>query len=132
MSQEDVEIVRSIYEAFNRGDVASARDMLHPDAEMHQPPEVPDAESYYGRDELVRGVELVAAEFDEFRLEPQEIAAAGDGVIVRVHVSGTGKASGIATEIEFFHAWTVRDGMPHRCAVRTTRADALEAVGLAE
>ena len=38
MSQENVEIVRSMYEAFNDGDRERAITHLHPDAELHQPP----------------------------------------------------------------------------------------------
>jgi hypothetical protein len=31
----------------------------------------------------------------------------------------------------FFHVWTFRDGKPWRCIVRSTREEALRAVGLA-
>jgi ketosteroid isomerase-like protein len=131
MSRENVEVVRSMYEALNRGDVAGAKEALHPDAELHQPLEAPDADSYYGRDEFERGLALWLSEFDEPRFEPQESTEAGDCVIMRVRVSGRGKASGAETTAEFFHAWTVRDRKPYRCFVRSTRAEALEAVGLA-
>lgn len=121
-----------MYEAFNRGDVANATEMLHPDPELHQPPEAPDADSYYGRDEFVRGFRLWLSEFDAPRFEPEEITEAGDYVIMRVRVSGTGKASGIETTAAFFHAWTVCDGKPRRCVVRSTRAEALDAISLME
>jgi ketosteroid isomerase-like protein len=130
MSQENVEIVRGMYEAFNRGDVASAMGSLHPDAELHQPPEVPDADSYYGRDEWARGFGLWLSAFDEPRFEPQETTELGDWVIMRVLVAGRGKSSSVESTAEFFHAWSVLDGKPHRCFVRSTRAEALKAVGL--
>ena len=38
MSQENAEIVREMYEAFNRGDWVLAREMLHPDAELTSRP----------------------------------------------------------------------------------------------
>src|SRR5437763_11685479 len=128
MAQENVEIVRDMYEAFNRGDVETAWDLMHPDAELHQPPEVPDSDSYYGREEWARGFYRWFSEFDEPRFEPQEATGAGEHVIMRVCVSGKGKTSGISTTGEFFHAWTMRDGKPHRCIVRSSRAEALEAV----
>jgi uncharacterized protein len=130
MSAQNVEIVRSMYEAFNRGDVAGAREALHPDAQLHQPPEAPDADSYFGRDEFARGFGLWLSEFDEPRFEPVQSTEADDCVIMRVRVSGRGKASGAETSAEFFHAWTMRDRKPYRCFVRSTRAEALEAVGL--
>jgi ketosteroid isomerase-like protein len=132
MSQENVEIVTAMYEAFNRGDMALAAASLHPHAELHQPPEVPDTASYYGREEWARGFSLWLSAFDEPRFEPREITEVGDCVLMRVLVSGRGKTSGIASTSEFFHAWSLRDGKPYRCFVRSTKNEALEAVGLAE
>jgi hypothetical protein len=39
-----------------------------------------------------------------------------------VRVSGRGRASGIETASEFFHARTLLDGKPYRCFVRSTEA----------
>jgi ketosteroid isomerase-like protein len=130
MSREHVDAVRTMYEALNRAGVSGARELLHPDAELHQPPEMPDADSYYGRDEFQRGIESWLSMWEEPLFEPIEITEAGDCVVMRVRVSGTGKASGVPATTEFFHVWTIRDGKPHRCFVRTTRAEALAAVGL--
>src|SRR5438067_648064 len=132
MSQENVEFVREMHEAFNRGDWVLAREMLHPDAELHQPPEAPDAASYYGRGEWERGFMIWLSEWEEPSFRPVEVAGVGDGVIMRVRLSGVGKVSGVPVATEFFHAWTLRDGKPHTCVVRTARADALKAVGLEE
>jgi uncharacterized protein len=104
ISNQNVEIVRKLYEAFDRGDVGGAWDLLHPEAELHQPPEIVDSDSYYGRDEFMRGLVVFLQEWEQARFEPQEFAEAGDGVIIVVRVSGTGKASGIETSAEFFHA----------------------------
>src|SRR5438067_11702669 len=114
MSQENVEIVRCMYDAFNQGDVARARESLHPDAELHQLAEGPLAGSHYGRDEWARGFALWLSEFEQSQFEPREVTQAGDCVIMRVLLSGRGRASGVETRTELFHAWTVRDGMPHR------------------
>jgi len=129
---ENVQIVREMYEAFNRGELARASEMLHPNAELHQAPGIPDAASYIGRDEWERGFALWLSEWEQPLFEPLEIADAAGGVIVRVRVSGVGKASGIPVATEFFHAWTLRDGKPHRCFVRTSRTDALRDSGLEE
>jgi hypothetical protein len=52
MSQENVEGLREMYSKRSLAEVAES---LHPDAEMHQALEVPDADDYYGREEFVRG-----------------------------------------------------------------------------
>jgi ketosteroid isomerase-like protein len=132
VSQENVEILFRMYEAFNRGEAARARELLHPDAELHQPPEAPDTDSYYGRDEWERGFALWLSEWEDARFEPLEATAADGCVIMRVRVSGRGRTSGVETANEWLHAWTLREGKPHRCFVRSTRMEALKAVGLAE
>jgi ketosteroid isomerase-like protein len=127
VSRRKVEIVRDMYEAFNRGDAESALKMLHPEPELHQNPEVIDAEAYIGLDAFLRGMSLFTEDWDDPRLEPLEIDQLDDRVLMRVRVSGRGKASGLEMTTEFFHAWAFRDGKPCQCFVRSTRAEALEA-----
>jgi hypothetical protein len=109
-----------------------AGEMLHPDAELHQLLESPDVDSYYGRDEWERGFALWLSEWEQPLFEPLDMSACGAGVIMRVRVSGMGKASGARLATDLFHAWTLRDGKPHRCVVRASRAEALRAAGLEE
>ena len=40
MTQDNVEVVRDLYETYNRGDFELATEMLHPEVELHQPPEL--------------------------------------------------------------------------------------------
>ncbi len=131
MSQENVEVIRAMYEALDQGE-AALMTYLHPDAELHQPPELPDADSYYGRDEFIRGIGIWLSEWEDFRFRPEEITPVGDCVLMRVALWGRGKGSGVESTLHVFHSWTVRDGKAHQCFVRTTRAEALEAVGLSE
>ena len=132
MSQEDVEIVRTMYEAFNRGDVADARQMLHPSAELYQPRSVADASAYYGRDEFVRGLVRWLSAWEQPRFELLDAREIGNKVMLHIRATGKGRTSGIETGTEFFHAWTLSNGKPHRCFVRDSEAEALRAVGLAE
>ena len=131
MSRENLEIVREMYEAFNRGDAGTGLRLLHPEPELDQAPEVVDAETYIGLDAFVRGMTLFMDDWDNPRLEPQDFDAIGDVVFMRVRVSGVGKTTRLEMTTQFFHAWTFRDGKPWRCFVRSTREEALKAVGLA-
>ena len=132
MSQENVEIVRAMNEAFNRGDFARATESLHRDAELHPLPDIPDAEPCYGRHECVRGFALWASAWEKQHFEPQEVTEVGDCVLIRARLSGTGRGSGVEAKVELFFAWTVREGKAHRCFIRATRSEALKAVGLEE
>jgi ketosteroid isomerase-like protein len=122
----NADIVREMYEAFNRWDVAAGLELLHPEPELHQPPEIVDSEAYYGLEEFMRGLSLFMEDWDEPRLEPQRIEVLGADVLVQVRVSGTGRTSGIPLSTEYFHAWRLRDGRPHCCVVRSDGAEALE------
>jgi ketosteroid isomerase-like protein len=130
VSQKNVVLVQEMYEAFNRGDVESALKLLHPQPELHQPPEVVDADAYVGLEAFLRGLSLFTGEWDDPRFQPLDAEEIGHGVLMRVRVSGRGKASGIEMTMEFFHAWTFRDGKPCRCFVRSSREQALKAAGL--
>jgi ketosteroid isomerase-like protein len=132
VARKNLEVVREMYEAFNRGDAESALKLLHPEPELHQDPEVVDAEAYIGLEAFLRGMSLFTEDWDDPRLEPREVDQLGDQVLMRVGVSGRGKRSGVEMTTEFFHAWTFRDGKPCRCFVRSTRAEAVEAAGLEE
>jgi ketosteroid isomerase-like protein len=131
VSRKNLEIVREMYEAFNRGDAETGLRMLDPEPELHQAPEVVDAEAYIGLDAFVRGMALFMEDWEHPRLEPLDVDAIGDFVFMRVRVSGVAKNTRLEMTTQFFHAWTFRDGKPWRCIVRSTREEALKAVGLA-
>jgi ketosteroid isomerase-like protein len=114
-----------MYAAFNRGDLAAALEMIDPEPELHQPPEVVDSDSYYGLEACLRGFSLFTEEFDEPRLEPQDVDEVDDYVVLRARVSGKAKTTGLELETQFFHAWSLRDGRLQCCVVRSTRSEAL-------
>jgi hypothetical protein len=71
--------------------------------------------------------------WDGFRSEVRELVDCGDRVVVGVRSSATGGGSGVATEMDLFHLFTIRD----RRIVKIvggfrSKADALEAAGLSE
>jgi ketosteroid isomerase-like protein len=129
MSQENVERLREMYSKRSLAEVAES---LHPDAEMHQAHEVPDADDYYGREEFVRGTRRWLEGWEEFQYALEEATDLGERVFMRVRLSGRAKASGIKLDHNVFHLWTFRDGMPWRCDVFIDERRALEAAGLQE
>ena len=129
MSEENVERLRKVYASRT---LAEASDLLHPEAEMHQAPEIPDTDDYYGRDEVVRGTARWLEEWEEFRFRAEEMRDLGQRVFVRVRLSGRARGSGATLDRAAFHLWEFRDGMPWRCDVFFSEAPALEAAGLSE
>jgi uncharacterized protein len=135
MSQENVEVVRRALEAWGRGDTKAAADLLDPEVEWSMPPNIPEAGTYRGRDEVVRRVEEFLEAWDDLAVTVEELVdAGGDRVVALVRYSGRGRESGIeisgvATDAQ---VWTVRDGKALRVELYGGTAEALEAAGLSE
>jgi ketosteroid isomerase-like protein len=136
MSQENVEMVRRIFEAFNRGDVEGGIELADTPPEFEFVPSgtlIPDLASVQrGPDAFRRVVETFFAEFDDPRIELHELIDAGDQVFTSFTLRGRGKHSGVETSWEPLSVWTVRDGRLVRWLGFTDRDAALEAAGLSE
>jgi ketosteroid isomerase-like protein len=90
----NLDVVRSIYADWERGDFASA-EWAHPDIEwvwVDWPQPVPST----GLDEIAATFRRWATAWEDFRIEADEfIELDADSVLVLVHASGRGKTSGI-------------------------------------
>jgi ketosteroid isomerase-like protein len=129
MSQENVRILREMY---GRRTLAEASELMHPAAEMRQPSALPDTDEYYGREQIVRGTRRWLEEWEDFRFAPEEVVDLGERALMRVRLSGRGKASGLELQQTVFHLWRFRDGMPWRCEVFVDEDAAQQAAGLSE
>jgi ketosteroid isomerase-like protein len=128
MSEENVEIVRSIYAAWAKGDFTSA-DWADPDIEFAMP-----------REAASRGIEAMArswaewlGSFEGVATIPEEFRDAGDQVVVVHEFRGRGRRSGIpAADFSGASAFTFKDGKVVRLTLHTQASEALEAAGLPE
>jgi ketosteroid isomerase-like protein len=136
MSEENVEVVRRMFEAFSRGDIEGAIELADTPPEFEFVPSgalIPDLASVQrGPDALRRVVETFWAEFDDPRVELHELIDAGDQVFASFTVRGRGKHSGVETSWDPLSVYTVRDGRLVRWMGFTDRHAALEAAGLSE
>jgi ketosteroid isomerase-like protein len=132
MSQENVEVVRGIYERWREGDFRAGVDVFDPLVLFVLRREFPDAGTYLG---LERVAEYTRGFLDPWRritIEAEEITDAGDSVIVAMCQRGVGEESGAATDFRYFQVWTFRGRKVIRLEGFRERAEALEAVGLRE
>jgi ketosteroid isomerase-like protein len=134
MSQENVEVVRSAFDAWNRGDLDSVLAHLDADVEWEENPDV-----YPGLDRVYRGhagfLKRQRDAFDAwewFRVEDQEFIDAGDYVVAALRLKAKGRHSGIEVEMSVCDCFTFRDEKVVRHRVFTDRDEALKAVGLEE
>jgi ketosteroid isomerase-like protein len=129
MREEDLEALRRGYEAWNHGDVESVLGLVHPEMAWSPGEEAPEAGRFTGRDGFAAFITSWSESFDEFRLEPEEMTAVGDCVIVVLRQSGRGAGSGIELDIRTVHVWTIRDGQAVAWAGYRNREQALAAIG---
>ena len=130
MSADSVAVVREIYECFRTGDEERAIELIHPDVEVRDRPEIPDPRVYHGHDGVREALGVSEAEFDDMDLVPEEFVDAGNGaVVVVLHFVGRGRESGVPIDELLCHLWRVRDGKGLRVEVHADRDEALRSVG---
>lgn|ERR1700737_2358333 len=135
MSQANVEIMRGLYGAWTRGDHDAFLSMVDPEIEWRGPREWPDlAEPRYGPEGIRDYLRTISEVLDDYRMAPEEFIDAGsDRVLVLSREGGRGKTSGAEVQTHLTaHVWTLRDGKPVQMQSYWERADAFQAVGLAE
>ncbi len=131
MSQENIEVVRSLYAALNRGDREAALGFADPDIEVDASRLVFNPTTYVGMDGLRRMADARDEVWEEFRYEVIDFREAGDRVVVVERLIGKGKGSGVEVDRVYAAIWTVRDGRVVRMEIGyTDPAEALAAVGL--
>jgi ketosteroid isomerase-like protein len=130
VSQENVEIIRMIYDDWLHGEMAI--DRFHPEIAMVESKMILGAPSAYGIDAVRRYMESFPKYWAEIRPGPEEYIDAGDQVVVVARLVGRGKTSGVDVERKSAYVWTLRANRALRIDACADRTEALEAVGLAE
>ena len=113
MSEENVNILRHGYEAFNRGDIDAVTSIMDPNIEWQEPDVegMPGRGTHHGPEAVVNNVFGPAVEsLDDFQAVAEEFLDAGERVIVLGRFQGRGKESGRTLDAPFAHVWTLRDG----------------------
>jgi len=131
MSQENVEVVRATFEAWNAGDMGAFGDSYDPHVVVRYADGWPEgSEPIMGREAVMRQWEQQREAFDADTLELIEIIDLGDRVVTRFIWRAAG--SGPDLEIEVTSVATVRKGKTILVEFFWNHADALAAVGLSE
>jgi ketosteroid isomerase-like protein len=131
MSQENVELVRSLYRA---GDPSRFFDLLSENVELDfSAYPVPDSRVVRGKAAAVEWSRRWWGTWDEYVLEATEVIDAdNDRVVVLQREHGRGKGSGAELERRWAVIYTIRMGKVVRFQPFKTREEALEAAGLSE
>jgi len=130
MSQENVEIVRAVYEALRRNDVDAALDLLSIDFTLdYSRSRGLESGVFRGRDRFREVLERLLEPFEYEPLET-EIIDAGDVVIRVGGFLGRGTMSGAEVSATGATAWTFTGDTAVSMRLFQSKAEALEATGL--
>jgi len=135
VSAENVEIVRSLYEAFAQHDAVTPYKYYAPDIEWDNSggvEPVGGSTVYHGHDGVHAFFHDVLQAFREFEFRPLELTPIGGHVLVSVHEHAVGRTSGAVVERRHYALWTLHNGMVTRVRVYLNHAEAAKAVGLEE
>jgi ketosteroid isomerase-like protein len=124
MSQENLEIVRT----FLRVDVDEALTYADPGIVWNPIEELPTQ----GHDAVRASLARWKAEWDDYKVLPEEFVDGGDHIVVTVRLQGRGRVSGVDIDARFYDVYTLRDRKIVRMDQFTERSEALQAVGLRE
>jgi ketosteroid isomerase-like protein len=138
MSQENVEVVRRLFDAVARRDSETVLSLYDPDVEWdgsrHRWSEVIGGPPRWrGHDGLRRWAREYYESWESLEDTIEDVIDAGEDVVVIVSTRGRGRTSGIA--VEWLHhaaVWSVRDGRIVRVVWFPTREEALESVAVPE
>ena len=140
MSEENVELVRTLYEigadpfSVPPDQIDRAfRDYVDGQLEIRLPSDYPEGEPVFrGREGFAEMIAMLADTWGKWRFEPERFLEAGDRVVVFARILAEGGASGVPIEVEVTHVWTVHDGRATSLDAYRDRSQALEAAGLRE
>ena len=113
MATEHEELIRDVYDAYARRDMAAALSRFSPEVEFVQTDLLPWGGRYQGIEGAKSSLGKLIAHVDS-RVEVEEIISAGDHVVVIARTRGTARASGAAFDVRAVHVWTVKEGSVRR------------------
>jgi uncharacterized protein len=133
MSQENVEVVRQMLEAFQRGDLERALSATDPDVELRMDDAaiLLERKAWQGREGLSEFIEEFLEPWEDFRIEPRKLIDAGDHVVVLLDQFGRRSGSEFEVKMSVGHVYTVREGRIASWATYVDQEKALQAAGAA-
>ena len=132
MSQENVELLRAVYEQYGRGNFRAGLELYDPHVLLVTRSDLPDADRCIGIDSISAYMREYLDPFTDVTWTAEEFIEAEGSVVVAAQQHGMGKGSQPSVDGRLFTVWTFRGRTVIRIEFFADRAKALEAVGLRE
>jgi ketosteroid isomerase-like protein len=125
MREEDnVRLIRGLYDAFSRGDIGAVLNFLDPRADLifEGPKTIPWAGNWHGREGWSKFFEALGGAADEITLKVEPFAAQDDKVVAAGRYQANVKLTGKRIDSPLVHLWTIENGLVVRCQELTDTA----------
>jgi ketosteroid isomerase-like protein len=132
MSQENMEIVRRGFAAWEQGDLEAHLRFIHEDVVCSRVAPLINPKTYHGLEGYLEFAGEWAAPYDELRFLPNEYIDAGDKVLVEVPQEGRLAGSNQVVRGTFWFLLTLLGGKAISFEIYGDRDQALKAAGLSE
>ena len=132
MSQENVNVVKSMYAAFATGNIPVVIGALDSEVKWWEAENFiyADHNPYEGPDAVLEGVFMrLGNDWEGFEVKPENILDAGDVAVGYGYYSGSYKKNGAHVRAQFAHFFTLRGGKVVKFQQYTDTAQFLKAVG---
>jgi ketosteroid isomerase-like protein len=134
MSQENIELVQSAFDAWNRGEFEAFANQVAEDVAWLEVSGRPEGEpsERLGRDRLQQSLESLFEAWESYRLEIEWISEVDDRVVAVVREVARGRASGVEVDGRWGYLITVENGQLVRIEAYRDAALALQMAGVRE
>lgn len=130
MSQENVEVVKRLYDAWQRDGFGVVPALMDPDIEYVNPPYAVEPGTREGYEGFATAAQNIRNVYPARRFEPLEFWDSKSRVAVRARVIARGLGSSVEIDVERGYVFDIRDGRVVRFAWFNEPVEALEALGL--
>jgi ketosteroid isomerase-like protein len=113
MSEENLKLVRGIYERWAQGDFKTHATYPE-DMELELGPEFPDAGVHSGLDGIAAYMRGFLQPWSRLTIAAEELTDCENRVLAKVLQAGVGESSGIPVELRYFQLWTFDGDTPAR------------------
>ena len=132
MSQENVELVRDLFELWSARNYEEFIEYAHPDVEIFSRFASLGGEPYRGPEGVRTWVAEIEQSFGKFQVRADDFRDLGDQVLVLGAINLEGRTSGIEIEQPMGWLFELRDGKLARMLFYSSHAEALRAASLSE
>jgi ketosteroid isomerase-like protein len=128
VAQDDIELIRRLYDSFNERGIDAVFDWLDPAIVWVNPSNSIDHQVFHGHEGVAKWFhELLEPQFESAKFYPEDFVELGGQIVVRLRACVRTRGSEHELEAPFAHLVTVRDGKVTSMRMFSDQAQAMRA-----